>query len=105
MYGFDPMVGVGKAKGIKLVRAVGAGVAGPVLPVLHDDIQGNSAPAKLSDDIEALLRGLIALARLPQAKGPERHHRGVAGDLAIAGDDAVDVRAVAEVIVDAVANV
>ena len=47
---------------------------------------------------------LVALPALPEAERPARHHRRLAGHRAVAGDDLVQLRAVDEVVVDAVAD-
>ena len=100
--GLDPADGIGKAGGIELVRA--PGVCAPVLPVLHDVVEGNLALAELLDHVEELVGGLVPLARLPQAEDPVGQHGGFAGEEAIAGDDLIGGRAVDEGVIDAVAD-
>ena len=100
--GAGPAFGIGKARGIELMRA--PGVRLPILPILHDVVEGNFALAELLDDVERLLRGLIALARLPEPEGPVGRYRSFAGEQTVASDDLVDRRSVDELVVDAVAN-
>ena len=100
--GLDPGDGIGKAGGIELVRAPGVGA--PVLPVLHDVVEGDLALAELLDDIKRLVGGLVTLARLPEAEDPVGQHCGLAGEEAIAGDDLIGGGAVDEGVVDAVAD-
>ena len=80
-------VRVREAHRVELVRAPFA--FGPVAPILHDVVERNAAFPKTGDDIEAFLRGVVALARLPEAEGPEGHHRRGAGQRAVTGDHAV----------------
>ena len=97
-----PAVGVGEARGVELVRAP-LGLR-PVEPVLHDVVERDPPRAEAVHHVEALLLRLVALAALPEAEGPARHHRRLAGEPPVAGDDAVEARAVDEVVVDAVAD-
>ena len=98
----DPPVRIGKARRIELLRA--PGVLLPVEPVLHDGVERDAALAEPVDDVEALFRGFVALPALPQPHRPARDHRRRPGDAPVAGDDAVQLGAVDEVVVDAVAH-
>ena len=93
---FINVIGILEAHGIPV------GVATPVLPVLHDAVEGNLQLAVLVEHGGQLVAGLVALSALPMAHGPEGEHRGLSRQLAYAGDDGV-LRAVAvdEVVVDA----
>ncbi len=97
-----PAVGVGEARGVEAVRA--PRVLRPVEPVLHDVVEGDAAGAEAVHRVEALLLRLVALPALPEAEGPPRHHRRLAGEAPVAGDHVVEGRAVGEVVVDAVAH-
>ena len=100
--GVDPGDGVGKTGGIELVRAPCVGA--PVLPVLHDVVEGDLALAELLDDVERLVGRFVSLARLPEAEDPVGEHGGTASEEAIAGDDLIGCGAVDEGVVDAVAD-
>src|SRR5262245_49540306 len=102
MDGADPAFGIGEALGIEAVRAPLRLL--PVEPILHDDVHGDAARAEALEDVEALLRGLVALAALPQAESPARQHRRLAGETPVARHHVVELRAVDEVIVDALAD-
>ncbi len=100
--GFDPAFGIGEAIRVEFV---GAPLAfRPIAPILDDVIERNVAGAEAVDDFEAGVGGFVALAGLPEAEDPDGHHGCRAGELAIAGDDIVDARAVDEIVVDAVAH-
>ena len=98
----DPGIRIGKALGIEFVRTPGIGT--PVLPILHDVVEGNLPLAELPDHIERLIGCLVALPRLPQAEDPVRHHGRLAGKQTIAVNDPVSGRAVDKVIVGAFAD-
>ena len=69
----------------------------PVMPVLDDVVNRNLPLAELRKRAhELVLRG-IALAALPEAEGPLRIQRGLAGEGAVAADDLVIVVARHEV--------
>ena len=98
----DPSRRIGEPLGVELVRP--PLVLPPVLPVLDDGVQGDPPPPEFGEGVEALLRRLVALAALPQAEGPARHDRSPPRELAIARDHGIEVGAVDEVVVDAVAD-
>src|SRR6185503_9470077 len=100
--GADPLVRIGEAGGVELVRA--PAILLPVEPVLDDVVERDAAGAEAVDGIQALLRGLVALPALPEPQRPARDHRRRPGDTPVAGDDLVQIRAVDEVVVDAVAD-
>ena len=102
MQGLEPADRIRKAIGVKRVGP--PGVALPVLPVLHDVVERDGAAAVFFNDIETLLRGLVALSRLPKTERPLRHQRSLAGQLAESGNDPVQRRAINEVIIFAVGN-
>ena len=92
--GANPAVGVGKARGVEAVRA--PRVLRPVEPVLDDVVEGDPPRAEAVHHVEALLLRLVALPALPQAEGPARHHRRLAGQPPVAGEHAVEARPVDE---------
>ena len=98
----DPGCGIREARGIELVRT--PRIDRPVLPVLHDVVEGNLPPPELPDHIQRLPGGFIALPRLPQAKGPVWQHRCLAGEQTITGNHLVGRRAIHEVIINAIAH-
>src|ERR1039458_2101582 len=80
----DPSIRVGKTSWVERMRA--PGVRAPILPILNDGVEGNLPLPEFINHIETLLRRLVALARLPQTKGPIRQHRGSASQRTEAGD-------------------
>ena len=100
--GFDPAAGIGEPRGIKLMRT--PGVLAPVLPVLHDVVEGNGQPAEFVYHVKALLRRLVTLPRLPQAERPFRHQRSLSGQLSVAGNHAIHRRAINKIIIHASAD-
>ncbi len=70
-------------------HGVPVAVAAPVLPVLHDAVEGYAQLAVAIQHCGQLVAGLVALAALPVAHGPQRKHCGLACELAYAIDDAV----------------
>ena len=56
----------------------------PIVPVLHDVINGNVALAELTQRLHNLLLRLVALAALPEAQHPFRIERGLTRECAIA---------------------
>ena len=87
----DHLLRLREALGVELVTA--PRVFGPVEPVLDDVIERDLQVAVLLDDVDDLTFRVVTLARLPEAVRPFRHHHGLAGERAIAGDDLVHVLA------------
>ena len=75
-------------------------VRAPVLPVLNDAVEGHLQFAVLVHDAFRLLGTLVAFLRLPEAIGPQREHRHVAGEMAHLCYHAVGTAAIHEVIVN-----
>ena len=76
----------------------------PPEPILHNVVDGNVlGPVTRGYCFQLLLR-LVLVFALPEAVCPAAKERHLAGELAIAGDDLVGVRAVDEVVVDAVGD-
>src|SRR5581483_412821 len=65
-------------------------VFAPVLPVLHDEIDGDLTLAKFRRRIEQLLLAGITLAALPEAVSPFRPERRLTRDGTVACDDVVE---------------
>jgi len=74
--------------------------ASPVLPVLHDVIEGEALRPKATHDIEQLRLGLIALFAHKQAESRLGKHRGRASQLAISGDDSIHIVTTHEIVID-----
>ena len=71
------------------------------MPVLHDAVEWNLQFAVLVEYLAQLVAGLVALAALPVAHGPEGEHGGLTRELADRGDDTVlSTIAIEEVVVD-----
>ena len=64
-------------------------VASPILPVLHDAVQGHSQFAVPVQHLAQFVRTFVAFAALPVAHRPKREHGGLPRQLADAGDDTV----------------
>ena len=90
---------VGKALFVELMAA--PLVRFPVLPVLHDVVDGDAPAAELCEGGHDLFLGGIAFAALPEAHGPARHHLRLACEGAVAGYDRVGRRPCDEVVIDA----
>ena len=88
---------IGIARGLELMTA--PLVLGPVVPVLHDVVDGYLSLTELSQRREQLVLCLVALTTLPEAQRPLRVERGLARQRAIARDDLVEVLACNEVVV------
>ena len=71
----------------------------PVVPVLHDVVDGDVSLAELAERLHNLILRLIALAALPEAQCPLRIERGTARQRAVARDDVVQRLAGNEVVV------
>ncbi len=88
------------------VPLVGApAIFAPILPVLHDEIGGNAATAKLGGRVEQLLLARVTLAALPEAERPFRPERSPAGGGAVAGDDVVELGTVKDRVIDRLAEI
>ncbi len=90
-----------EAMGAPLIDRLG----GPILPVLHDVIEGDAPAPEAGHDVQQLLLVLVVVAGLPEAEGPAGQHRGPPGQGAEAGDDAVQRGALDKIIVDAIADI
>src|SRR5581483_2270568 len=77
---------------------------GPVAPVLNDAINGNAERAVLRRDIQQLLLALIAFLALPVTPRPFAEHRRSARQRAVTRNCLVQLRAIAEVVIDRVAR-
>ena len=64
--------------GVLELHGIPVRVAAPVLPVLHDGIDGDVAATVFVEHTRKLVGCLVAFAALPIAIGPEREHRGLA---------------------------
>ena len=91
--------------GVLELHGVPVRVATPVLPVLHDGVDGDVAAAVFVEHARKLVGCLVALAALPVAVRPEREHRRLAAQPPYLLHHAV-LRAVLveEVVVDALAD-
>jgi len=68
-------------------------VSAPVVPVLHNVIDGNPPLAVFLRDAEQFVAGRVVLLALPVAISPLTVHRSVARELPVSGDGLVDGRA------------
>ena len=73
----DHLLRLGEARLVELVAA--PSILGPVEPVLDDVIERDLQIAVFLDDVDDLVLRIVALARLPEAVRPFRHHHGLAG--------------------------
>ena len=86
--------------GIHELHGIPVGITSPVLPVLHDAVQGYTQLAVLVEHVAQLVRTLVALAALPVAHGPEGKHGSLAGQVAQGGNHTVHAAvAIQEVVV------
>ena len=88
---------IGEARSLK--RMVAPRVQLPVVPVLHDVVDGNLALAELSERRHHLVLRLVALAALPEAHHPLRIDRRLARQRAISADHLVGILSRNEVVV------
>ena len=91
--------------GVLELHGVPVRVAAPVLPVLHDGVDGDVAAAVFVEHARKLVGCLVALAALPVAVRPEREHRRLTAQPTDLLHHAV-LRAVLveEVVIDALAD-
>ena len=92
-------VGVGLEVG---VGEGGVALLAPPEPVLDDEVEGHVLRAVLVGDVEQLLGGGVAVLGLDEAVGPLAEEGRVAGEVAVVVDEGVEVRAVEDVVIDAV---
>ena len=78
-----------------------AGLVGPVLPVLHDEVERVVVLAERFDNADHFLLRTVAFLAHEEAVRLAREHRGVACEFTILRDDAVEVVAGHEVVIDA----
>ena len=90
-------LGVGIARSLKLMAA--PLVLGPVVPVLHNIVDGDVALAELAQRLLNLLRRLVALTALPEAQHPLGVQAGLARQGTVAADDLVEVLTADEVVI------
>ena len=88
---------IGEARSLK--RMVAPRVQFPVVPVLHDVVDGNLALAELSQRRHHLVLRLVALATLPEAHHPLRVDGRLARQRAITADHLVGILSCNEVVV------
>ena len=74
-------------------------ILGPVVPVLHNIVNGDMTLAELSQGTLNLTRGLVALTTLPEAKHPLRIERSLTCQRTIAADYLIEVLTSDEVII------
>jgi hypothetical protein len=79
-------------------------VVAPVIPVLHDVIDGNAALAVLLRDAQQFVAGGVVLLALPVAIGPFAVQRRLAGKLPVTRDLLIDGGPVEEVIIDVIGD-
>ena len=75
-------------------------VLAPVLPVLHQCVNRNFSLAEFGRGVQNFLLAVIPLPTLPVSVGPLGKQRRFAGELAVIGDDAVQLRAIEEVVIN-----
>ena len=93
---------VGEARGLKGV--VAPVLQFPVIPVLHNVVDGDAAVAELGKRLLDVLRTLVALAALPEAQHPLGIQRSLAREGAVARDDFVKALTGDEVVVHVAAH-
>ena len=98
----DHALWVREAPGIEAMAA--PVVLSPVEPVLHDVVERDAEAAILADDAHQLVLRVVALPALPEAIGPFGHHRRLAGERPVAGDDAIHRVRGDDIIVDRAAR-
>ena len=76
----------------------------PPEPILHDVVDGDVQVAILASNAEDFILRLVTILALPEAVSPLAEHGSLPGEVAIAGDDLVEVRTVEEVVVDDVGD-
>ena len=97
MHAVEHRLWVREAGGLKLVAA--PLILRPVVPVLHDIVNGNVTASELSQRADNLILRLIALPTLPEAQHPLGIERGLARQRAVTADDLVEIVARNEVVV------
>src|SRR6478752_6381123 len=83
---------------IELHRA--PAVFSPVLPILNQSIDRDLSLPKFGRDIENFLLAVISLSALQVTVGPLWKQRGLARELTIISNDAVQLRAIEEVVIN-----
>ena len=74
----------------------------PPEPVLHDVIDGNVQLSIFPGYSQNFILRLVAILALPEAISPFAKHGCWPCQLAVGGDDPVEIRAIEEVIIDVV---
>ena len=79
-------------------------LAVPPEPVLHDVVDGDVQIAILLGDSQDFVLRFVAVLALPESVGPFAEHGSLSGQLAVSGDDLVELGSVEKVVVDNVGH-
>ena len=71
------------------LHGIPIGIASPVLPVLHDTVQGNLQIAVFVQYTTQFIWAFVTFTALPESHGPKRKHGGLSCQLTYAGNDTV----------------
>ena len=99
--------GVGQSLRIGIIAGIHlhhAPALGPVVPVLHNHIDGNPATAELTHRLDDLGTAVVTLLRLDVAKQIARHHRRLSGERTHTVHDTIHRSSLHEIIIQSLGS-